>query len=327
MAVIGTGASAIQFVPEIAKVAGHVDVFQRTAPYVLPKADRAVRRHRAGALRPAAGDAQGSTGCAIFLAASCSPAASSWRRSCSPAPMQMWRRHSTRRSPTRSCAAKCVPDYVVGCKRILFSNDWYPALAGRTSSWSPTRSREIVPDGVVTADGTAPHRGVDVIIYGTGSAPPGSSRRWRSSGRDGAELQRPWADGAAGLPGRRRPGFPNFFMLYGPNTNLGGNSIIYMLEARSATSLRRARRRCAAPRPRHHRGARRRGRTSSTAGSQSGSRTTAWVTGCHSWYTTEGRNTNNWPALTFRYRYRVRRFDLAAYRVMPSQPAATASAA
>jgi hypothetical protein len=115
-------------------------------------------------------------------------------------------------------------------------------------------------------------------------------------------------------------------MLYGPNTNLGGNSIIYMLEGQvgyvlgALRALEAERLAWLDVRPEVQ--------DAFNAWAQTASHTSVWESGCHNWYTTaSGRNTNNWPDHTFWYRYRVRRFDLAAYRVMPSQPAATASAA
>jgi hypothetical protein len=117
------------------------------------------------------------------------------------------------------------------------------------------------------------------------------------------------------------PGFPNFFMLYGPNTNLGGNSIIYMLEGQigyvlgALEAMDRERLRWIDVRPEVQQ--------AFTSWVEVASRTSVWESGCHSWYTTAtGRNTNNWPDQTFRYRQRVRRFELASYRMMPQRPAA-----
>ena len=169
---------------------------------------------------------------------------------------------------------------------------------------------------MVTADGTA--RTADVIIYGTGFKAVEFLAPMLVSGLDGR--QQAWQDGPQAYLGITVSGFPNFFMLYGPNTNLGGNSIIYMLEGQIGYALGAIQALAAERlawldvRPEVQDAFR--------SWVQSASRTSVWESGCHSWYTTaSGRNTNNWPAHTFMYRHRVRRFDLGAYRVMPEQPA------
>jgi hypothetical protein len=179
------------------------------------------------------------------------------------------------------------------------------------------RIERIVPDGVVTADG-ATHP-ADVIIYGTGFGATQFLTPMQVSGRGGGSLRAAWRDGAQAYLGITVAGFPNFFMLYGPNTNLGGNSIIYMLEGQIGYVLGALQALSA-----HHLAwldVRPDVQDSFNDWVQSASRSSVWESGCHSWYTVSGRNTNNWPDHTFLYRRRVRRFDLPAYRVMPSPPA------
>jgi cation diffusion facilitator CzcD-associated flavoprotein CzcO len=317
VAVIGTGASAVQFVPEVAKVAGHVDVYQRTAPYVLPKPDRPYREaelalfdrvpvvRKADRLRTFLSGELLTTGFVIspkLLAA----------------PMRMWRRQLDAQITDPQLKAKCVPGYVMGCKRVAFSNDWYPALARDNVELITDRIDRITPDGVVTADGTS--RAADMLVYGTGFLAVEFLTPMEVTGRNGVRLHEAWRDGAQAYFGITVTGFPNFFMLYGPNTNLGGNSIIYMLEGQigytlgAIQALRSERLDWLEVRPEVQ--------DSFNSWVQAASRTSVWETGCHSWYTTpSGRNTNNWPVQTFLYRHRVRRFDLGAYRVRPSQPA------
>jgi cation diffusion facilitator CzcD-associated flavoprotein CzcO len=316
VAVIGTGASVIQFVPEIAKVTGHVDVYQRTPPYVLPKPDRPYRDaeqalfDRVPAVRKA-------DRLRVFLYGELLTSGFVLSPKILAAPMAMWRRQ-LRVISDPELRARCVPDYVMGCKRVVFSNDWYPALAGPDVELITDPIERIVPDGVVTADGTA--RPADVIVYGTGFQATQFLVPMQVSGRGGERLHEAWRDGAQAYLGITVSGFPNFFMLYGPNTNLGGNSIIYMLEGQigyvlgALQALQANRLAWLDVRPDVQK--------EFNAWVQSASRTTVWESGCHSWYTTDGRNINNWPDHTFLYRYRVRHFDLAAYRVMPSQPAA-----
>ena len=314
VAVVGTGASAIQFVPEIAKVAAHVDVYQRSAPYVLPKADRPYRDgelslfDRVPAVRKA-------ERLRIFLYGELLTSGFVLSPKLLAAPMAMWRRQLRTAITDPELRARCVPDYVMGCKRVVFSNDWYPALARPDVELVTERIERIVPDGVVTADG-ATHP-ADVIIYGTGFGATQFLTPMQVSGRGGRSLRQAWRDGAQAYLGITVAGFPNFFMLYGPNTNLGGNSIIYMLEGQigyvlgALQALQAHRLAWLDVRPDIQ--------DSFNDWVQSASRSSVWESGCHSWYTVSGRNTNNWPDHTFLYRRRVRRFDLAAYRVMPAQ--------
>jgi cation diffusion facilitator CzcD-associated flavoprotein CzcO len=313
VAVVGTGASAIQFVPEVAKAAARVHVYQRTPPYVLPKTDRPYGEaeqafyDRFPVLRKA-------DRLRIFLYGELLTSGFVLSPRLLAAPMQLWRRQLKSQIADPALRAKCVPGYVMGCKRVLFSNDWYPALARPNVDLVTDPIERIVPDGVVTADGTA--RPADVIIYGTGFKTLDFLAPMEVTGLRGRRLDEAWHDGAEAYLGISVAGFPNFFMLYGPNTNLGGNSILYMLEGQIgyvAGALRALDSEGLAwidVRPDVQQAF-----NAWVAGS---SRTSVWESGCHSWYTTaSGRNTNNWPDHTFLYRHRVRRFDLGQYRAMP----------
>lgn len=322
VAVVGTGASAIQFVPEIAKAAAHVDVYQRSAPYVLPKADRPYRpaeqvlfdrfpiARKADRLR-------------IFLYGELLTSGFVLSPKLLAAPMRMWRRQLQAQIIDPQLREKCVPDYVMGCKRVLFSNDWYPALARPDVDLVTDAIERIVPDGVVMADGT--HRLADVIIYGTGFQAIDFLAPMSVTGAGGRELHELWRDRAQTYLGITVSGFPNFFMLYGPNTNLGGNSIIYMLEGQIGYVL-------GAIQALEYEGldwldVRPDVQRAFSAWVDAASRTSVWESGCHSWYTTgDGRNTTNWPDHTFLYRHRVRRFDLGSYQVRPRTPTAVTGA-
>jgi cation diffusion facilitator CzcD-associated flavoprotein CzcO len=322
VAVIGTGASAIQFVPEVAKTAAHVDVYQRSAPYVLPKSDRpyAEAEQRLYERFPVARKADRLR---IFLYGELLTTGFVLSPKFLAGPMQMWRRQLRAQISDPALREKCVPDYVMGCKRVLFSNDWYPALARPNVDLVTDRIERIAGDGVITADGS--HRPADVIIYGTGFRTLDFLAPMSVTGLGGRRLDEAWREGAEAYLGITVSGFPNFFMLYGPNTNLGGNSIIYMLEgqigyvASALRALDQERLNWLDVRPDVQR--------SFNAWVTTASRTSVWESGCHSWYTTaSGRNTNNWPDHTFLYRYRVRRFDLGRYRVMPRRAADTTPA-
>jgi len=236
-------------------------------------------------------------------------------------PMQLWRRQLSSQITDPGLRAKCVPDYVMGCKRVLFSNDWYPALARPNVDLITDPIERIVADGVVTRDGTTRH--ADAIIYGTGFKTLDFLAPMEVTGLRGRRLDEAWHEGAEAYLGISVAGFPNFFMLYGPNTNLGGNSILYMLEgqiryvAAALQALESEGLGWIDVRPDVQR--------AFNTWVAASSHTSVWESGCHSWYTTaSGRNTNNWPDHTFMYRHRVRSFDLGRYRAMPkpSAPAA-----
>jgi cation diffusion facilitator CzcD-associated flavoprotein CzcO len=318
VAVVGTGASAIQFVPEIAKIAAQVDVYQRTPPYVLPKADRPYRPaeqvlfDRFPVLRKA-------DRLRTFLYGELLTSGFVLSPKMLAAPMLLWRRQLRTQISDPALRAKCIPDYLMGCKRVVFSDDWYPALTQPNVELITGPIERIVPGGVVTAGGGT--RPADVIIYGTGFQTLDFLAPMAVTGLGGRELKAEWHEGAEAYLGITVSGFPNFFLLYGPNTNLGGNSIIYMLEGQigyvlgALQALDQDQLDWLDVRPEVQR--------AFSTWVQQASRTSVWQSGCHSWYTTaSGRNTNNWPDHTFLYRHRVRRFDLGSYRVMPKRPAA-----
>ena len=313
VAVIGTGASAIQFVPEVAKIAAHVDVYQRSAPYILPKSDRTYgeAEQRMFERFPVVRKADRLR---IFLYGELLTSGFVLSQKFLAGPMQMWRRQLRTQISDPGLRQKCVPDYVMGCKRVLFSDDWYPALARPDVELVTDPIERIARDGVITKDGA--HRPADVIIYATGFRTLDFLAPMSVTGLRGRRLEEAWREGAHAYLGITVSGFPNFFMLYGPNTNLGGNSIIYMLEGQigyvtgALRALDTERLDWLDVRPDVQ--------DSFNAWVSAASRTSVWESGCHSWYTTaSGRNTNNWPDHTFLYRYRVRRFDLGRYRVMP----------
>jgi len=310
-------------VPEIAKTAAHVDVYQRTPPYVLPKTDR-----RYGEAEQAFYDrfpaVRKADRLRIFLYGELLTSGFVLSPKLLAGPMQLWRRQLSSQITDPGLRAKCVPDYMMGCKRVLFSNDWYPALARPNVDLVTDPIERIAADGVVTAGGVVTADGTirpaDVIIYGTGFQTLDFLAPMSVTGLSGSRLRETWRAGAEAYLGITVSGFPNFFMLYGPNTNLGGNSIIYMLEGQIAYVL-------GALAALNEEGldwldVRPEVQTAFNAWVAAASRTSVWESGCTSWYTTaSGRNTNNWPVQTFTYRNRVRRFDLAKYRVMPRRPA------
>lgn len=308
IAVLGTGASAIQFVPGIQPDAGQVTVFQRSAPYVVPKPDRAYTRthHRAYARMPRT---------QAFGRKLTWVASEQLNKSLTGTnPMKKvlevaWRVHLRRQVKDKALRAKLRPDYPIGCKRLLFSNDWYPALAAANVDVVTDDVVEVLPDGVRTADGTV--HPADVIIYGTGFAATEFLAPIRITGAAGLDLDKAWAAGARAYYGICVPGFPNLGIVYGPNTNLGGSSIINMMESQ-AGFIRQlvqvaAQTGYVAVRP----------ETEERFDAEIQDRIAGSVWGgCTSWYRDEGgRVTTNWPGTVVEYKDRTAHLDLADFEV------------
>jgi hypothetical protein len=197
---------------------------------------------------------------------------------------------------------KLVPDYPIGCKRLLFSNDWYPALDRDHVDVVTDRITGVEPGSVCTDDGR--FHEADVLIWGTGFAATDFLAGVDVRGVDGSTLQEVWADGARAHLGLTMPGFPNLFCIYGPNTNLGGSSIIGMLEAQAGWIAQVARgiadgraRRVAV---------RREVAEAYDREMQARLSTSAWA-GCDSWYRDGARITTNWPGLVTEYKQRTAR--------------------
>ena len=214
------------------------------------------------------------------------------------------KRHLDRQVSDLAKRAALTPDYPMGCKRILISNNYYPALDQKHVNIVSDGIEKIVPEGVVTNDGTL--HPADVLIYGTGFAATEFLAPIRISGLDGRDLNDVWRDGAEAYKGISVAGFPNLYVLYGPNTNLGHNSIIYMLESQfryvvaCVKAVRDRGLRYLDLQPevqvRYNRQL------------QDDARGTVWARGCQSWYlTADGKQTVNWPGFTFTYRYMTRK--------------------
>jgi len=309
VAVIGTGASAVQFVPRIQPRVEHLVVFQRTPPWILPRADRALTRaeHRFYTAIPAA---QRLTRGAIY-----------WSRELSaflflhPPLMRLGeviaRRHLARQVRDPALRAKLRPPYTMGCKRVLLSSDYLPALARANVTLETDAIAEVTPGAVVTASGTV-HE-VDTIICGTGFHVTDQTASRLIRGRGGQSLEATWQGSPKAYLGTAVAGFPNLFLLLGPNSGLGQNSVVFMIEAQLEHILRglrhmdRQRLATVEPKP-----AAQAAFVSEVDGRM---RNTVWIRGgCRSWYLDgTGRNSTIWPNFSWRYRWRLRRFQPDAY--------------
>lgn len=300
VAVLGTGASAIQFVPEVQKVAAQVTVLQRSAPYVVPKPDRAYTAlHHAAFARFPATQAAARRGVQL-LSEQLNHALTSGR-ALRPLLTALWRLNLRLQVRDPDLRRALTPDYPLGCKRLLFSNAWYAALTQPHVSVVTDAVEEVTPTGVRTADGR--EHPADVLIYGTGFRATEFLAPLTVRGRGGRDLQAQWAGGASAHLGITVPGFPNLFLVYGPNTNLGGSSIISMMEPQAAyigqvvDALRDGRLRLAEVRDDVAR--------AYDEEIQDRLRGSVWQS-CSSWYATgSGRVTTNWPGLVSEYRRRT----------------------
>ncbi|GGC91608.1 flavin-containing monooxygenase [Halopseudomonas salina] len=309
VAVIGTGASAIQFVPQIAPKVSKLMLFQRSAPYVIAKSDRRYGKREQALLRRFPTLQKLSRSGHYLTHEMRALAFISF-----PSLMKMmegsFRKHLEKGVSNPQKRAQLVPDYPMGCKRMLISNDFFPAVDRDNVELITTGIDAITPDGIQTDDGQE-HR-ADVLIFGTGFAATDFLAPMTIQGRGGHDLNEAWQAGAEAYKGISVSGFPNLFMLYGPNTNLGHSSIIYMLESQfnyvisCLQTLARRGLRFIDVKPEVQ--------TAFNTLIQDDISTTIWSRGCNSWYqTAEGKQTNNWPGYTFNYRRLTRTPELNDY--------------
>ena len=308
VAVIGTGASAVQFVPPVAELAAKLTIFQRSGNWLLPRRNhlypsllRAVIEHVPGvqwARRQ-------------FLFNYCESLTLSIRHPRTVGRLVGLRSAAFMRRQLRDpeLVRAAWPDYAFGCKRVLFSSHYLPTLRRPNVELVTAAITEVTESGLVTADGR--RHDVDCIIWATGFKATEFLGRIRVTGAGGRELADAWSGGAHAHLGMTVPGFPSMFLMYGPNTNTSGGSIIFYLEAQ-ASYIRQAleecrRRECAAV------GVRAEVEAASDRETQTRFAGTAWA-GCDSWYRDErGRIVTNWPGYMREYAERTRTFDPAEY--------------
>ncbi len=305
--VIGTGASAIQFVPGIVDRVARLTVFQRSAPYVVPKPDQAYddRHHRAFKRWPKLVSAERGTWFRLSEVLNAALGGQvRWSKALLGALGWAWRLHLRHQVKDAALRSKLVPDYEIGCKRILFSNDWYPALDREHVDVVTHGVAAVEPTGV--RDDAGVLHPADVIIWGTGFAATSFLADIVVTGEAGADLHQVWAGGARAHLGLAVPGFPNFFAVYGPNTNLGGSSIIAMMEAQAGYIAQVARRVADSGGPQVAVLAE--VYDAYDAEMQARLAASAW-TGCDSWYTDGARITTNWPGRVAEYQERTAQVD------------------
>ncbi|MBI1187156.1 MAG: NAD(P)-binding protein [Alphaproteobacteria bacterium] len=311
--VIGTAASAVQLIPEIAKVAQRLTIFQRTPNYILPRHDRALSGLDKG-LTKIAPWLQRITRNRVYWWAD-------WMFWGAFEPKD-WRarlftsvalKHLEKQVPDPVLRKRLTPDYPIGCKRILFSDDYYPALNEPNVHLVDAPIAEIVPEGVKTEKGVEP---LDVLIYATGFKASGFDWSFSVSGRDGLTLKEAWKDGPEAYLGIAVKGFPNLFMTYGPNTNLGHNSILFMIEQQANYIVQ-----CIERMDRGNLGrieVRTEAQDEFNRDLQARLAGAAWAGACGSWYkTASGKITNNWMGTTRAYKHATDVVDFSDYDLFP----------
>lgn len=321
VAVIGTGASAVQFVPEVAEQAARLTVFQRTGNWFLPRKNHPYPR----AIRTLIERVPGVQAlCRRFVFQYCEALTLAIRHPATFGRLLKllsiaFMRRQLRDSELRR---KVWPDYTFGCKRILFSSAFLPALQRPDVELVTEAISAVRADGVVAADGTL-HE-ADVLIYGTGFRTNDFMFPMEVTGREGRSLRDDWAAGAHAHLGMTVPGYPSMFILYGPNTNTSGGSIIAYLEAQVAY-LRQA---LALVRHSGSRGieVRPEVEAASHRKTQERFRGTAWMR-CDSWYRDEaGRMVANWPGYMREYLQATRELNPSEYVLHPAPRPAVTSA-
>lgn len=312
VAVVGTGASAIQFVPAIQPQAAQLYVFQRTPPWIIPRLDRpfTAREHALFRHVPLA---QRAARLRTYLLLELNGLGFRY-----PKLMQqverIAQRHLEASVPDPALRARLTPTYTIGCKRILISDTYLPALTQPNVEVISAAVTSARTHSVVGADGV--ERAVDVIIFGTGFHVTDYPFGQRVRGRDGRSLAELWRGSPQAYLGTTVAGYPNLFILQGPNTGLGHTSVIYMIEAQIAHIVRAIRYMdqhavpALEPRPE--------AQTAFVDDVDAQMQRTVWLTGgCQSWYLDpSGRNTTLWPGSTLAFRRRAARFMPGAYQML-----------
>ncbi|MGW6694290.1 flavin-containing monooxygenase [Rhodococcus sp. NPDC054953] len=313
IAVVGTGASAVQFVPRIVDRVRRVTVFQRTASWVIPRTNRRRGATEKRVYRRFPLTQKMSRGL-VYLQREGYVVVFAYLTWLLPLFALVARGYLRRQVSDPVLRRNLTPSFTIGCKRMLLSNDWLATLDRDDVDVVASGLTRVTPTGVIGEDGV--ERAVDTIIFGTGFTPtePPVARRVR--GTDGRTLAEHWDGSPSAHRGMTVHGFPNLFLMYGPNTNLGHSSIVYMLESQAAYVTAAVAHMAAAGLVSVDVSALAQDEYSGRM--EAALRSTVWNRGgCASWYLdSRGRNSVMWPTFTWRYRSRLRRFDAENYRTV-----------
>ncbi|MES1202577.1 MAG: NAD(P)/FAD-dependent oxidoreductase [Pseudomonadota bacterium] len=303
VAIIGSGASAVQIVPEIAPIVAQLDLYQRTPSWVMPKNDRAVDESERARYRTAPLLQDLKRRLVYLVHEARVPLFMHPAKEGDGFGAKLAHKHVANQISDPALREKVTPKYRLGCKRVLISDDYYPALTRANVELVAEGASAIAENGVIDAHGKL--RDADVIIYATGFKPMDLITNVEITGIGGRKLNDEWAGGPQAYLGTVVSGFPNFFTLMGPNSGLGHNSMIYMIESQihfvmqaldtldamhaSALDVRAD------------------VQQAFNAEIQAKLEASVWGTGCTSWYLSpDGKNCTLWPDYTFRFRARTK---------------------
>lgn len=314
IAVIGTGASAIQFVPRIAEDAQHVELFQRSAPWILPKPDRKIfgiekalyqylpgwrLAHRASLYWVNEFSLRGFLKEKSFIRSFAEWAAT---------------KHIHHHIKDEALRKKLTPNFRFGCKRALLSNEYYPALARDNVGVIDTGVEQITETGIIDRQGKS--HDVDVIIWGTGFKVDEPLMGVDIAGIDGQDLNAVWKEnGFETYYGISVAGFPNAFVLAGPNTGIGHTSLVVMIEAQFSFIMDAIQK--SKQQDIKYIDVKEAVQTQFCQTMQDKMVGTAWTSGCNSWYLSDsGKNFTIWPDFTYNYIRQTKQINLADYHIV-----------
>ena len=321
--VIGTGASAVQIVPELVETAGFVKVFQRTPGWVLPRVDPPMPA-AVQTLFTKVPAAQELARQALYWGHEASAAALVWNTPLSGLVARLGKAHLRRAVGDPWLRRQLTPDFTPGCKRMLVSSDYYPALQRDNCKLIDWPIATLSPPGIRTSDGVEHH--LDAIVFATGYDVHLSGPPFPVTGLGGRSLQQEWRDHAEAYKSASAHGYPNLFFMTGPNSGPGHNSLLVYVEGQIeyavtgiTTILRQNLRyldvRAEVQRRYNDRLQRRLARTT-------------WMSGCTSWYLTpDGFNASMYPGLATQYRRQMRAFRFSDYEAVDARPRALTSSA
>jgi cation diffusion facilitator CzcD-associated flavoprotein CzcO len=312
VASVGNGASAVQYIPEIAPLAEKLTIFQRSANWIIPRPDEEItpKQHSLYERFPILPKL-----IRLMIYAINESRWGAFRKTGSWASRRlekMARDQLQAQVPDPKLRELLTPDYPIGCKRILITDDYYPAVCRENVEIVTDPIARITPEGIETRSGR--RVALDVIVWGTGFETAGLLMPIDIVGRSGRRLHDEWKQGAEAHRGVAVAGFPNMFVLYGPNTNLGHNSIIFMSERQMdyvmplIDMLLRRDLKFIDVRPE--------AQAAYNRELQAKLATTVWAANCGSWYKHDGKITNNWSGSTIEFWRQMRRVDLDSYEAV-----------
>ncbi len=318
VAVVGTGASAVQFVPKIAPDVAELTLFQRTPPWIMPKPDHAMPSWARTLFKRVPGTQRAYRN-ALYWLLEARAIGFNGHPAIMKAAELIAKRNIAKGVKDRALRQKVTPDYTMGCKRVLISNDYYPALGRPNVDVTTAGIKEVKAHSIVDSAGV--EHEVDAIIYGTGFKVTDALEYLDITGVDGRNLAKEWAsEGMRTHKGITVSGYPNLFFLLGPNTALGHNSVVFMIESQAryvVDAIKLADSRGAAAldvRPGVQDEFQREIQDKLVKG--------VWTQGgCKSWYLdAQGVNRTIWPGFTWRYWLETRKVDPADYELSGRAP-------